>query len=309
MHYPSFLTDKKARLPRLSFPKTWRLLMTGVTSIHGWPIYKRLKTLLPAEQLRAVRPPQMAQPEADNVKEMCVLDEAGFRQMAADFKPTHILHAAGVCDLDACEDRPEWAQALNQGGARQVVQLFGPSCYIMFLSTDLVFSGNHPPEGGYAEHHEPDPVSVAAATFLAAEKEIVRASRHCVVRLALPVGASLTGAKGAVDFIEGRFKRRLPMTLFHDEIRSCVTCEELTDMVLYLLAKEATGCFHVGGKQGISLHELGKAIIKKGNYPPVLLKRLSRHEEIGGPPRIGNVHLNSAKLEAWFDEVYFRRKN
>ncbi len=238
-----------------------------------------------------------------------MLDETGLREIARHFKPTHVLHAAGVCDLDACEARPDWARGLNQGGAREMMKLFGTDAYIMFLSTDLVFSGNQPPSRGYAEHHTPDPISVVGKTFLAAEQEITKSLHHCILRLALPVGASLTGNKGAVDFIEDRFKRHLPMTLFHDEIRSCVTCDDLTEMVLHLLAREATGYFHLGGQKGVSLYELGERIIEKGNYPAALLKRLSRHQEIAGPPRIGNVHLNTDKAAAWFEQVCLGRLN
>ncbi len=232
-----------------------RILITGVTSIHGWPIYKKLKAILPPGRLFGIRPPQMTVPDDDNVTSVCMTDADALSAINDSFRPTHVLHAAGVCDLDICEDRPRYA-------------------------------------------HDPDPVSVVGRTYVLAEKEIRRAPRWCLVRVGLPMGESIRGEKGAVDFIKGRLKRGLPMSLFHDEWRSCIDCDELADVVLELLHKEAQGLFHLGGPHAISLYEIGRRILEKGNYKKEALKKWSRHDDVDGPPRIGNVHLNSARVEA-----------
>lgn len=96
-------------------------------------------------------------------------------------------------------------------------------------------------------------ILIAGVTYLLAEQEIRRALRWCVVRLGLPMGDSIQGEKGAVDFIEGRLRRGLPMSLFHEEWRSCIGCDELADVVLALLDKNACGLFHLGGPRAVSL--------------------------------------------------------
>jgi dTDP-4-dehydrorhamnose reductase len=272
--------------------------MTGVTSIHGWPIYKKLKTILPPDRLFCIRPPQMKIPRDDNVTSVCMTDRDALWEIRDLFRPTQVLHAAGVCDLDLCEERPRYAHEINVGGAGNIVDIFSPSCYIMYLSADLVFSGHNPPAGGYGEENDPDPVSVVGRTYALAEQEIRRAARHCIIRLGLPMGESIQGEKGAVDFIENRLRRGLPMSLFHDEWRSCINCDELADIIIELLDKEASGLFHLGGPCAISLHEIGKRILEKGKYKKEALRKWSRHDDVNGPPRIGNVHLNSAKIEA-----------
>lgn len=282
----------------LKTSRQFRLLMTGVTSIHGWPIYKKLKALLPPGRLFCIRPPQMKIPCDDNVASVCMTDSDALGVINDSFRPTHVLHAAGVCDLDMCEERPHFAHDINVGGAGNIVDVFSPSCYIMYLSADLVFSGHNPPSGGYGEENGPDPVSVVGRTYVLAEQEIRRAARHCIIRLGLPMGESIREEKGAVDFIENRLRRGLPMSLFHDEWRSCIDCDELAGIVIELLDKEAGGLFHLGGPRAISLYEIGKRILEKGNYKKDALKKWSRRDDVDGPPRIGNVHLNSAKIEA-----------
>jgi dTDP-4-dehydrorhamnose reductase len=275
-----------------------RILMTGVTSIHGWPVFKKLSTLVPAGRLFGIRPPQMKIPDSDNVASVCMTDAQALARINASFCPTHVIHAAGVCDLDICEQRPCYANDINVGGAKNIVDTFCASCAIMYLSADLVFSGHAPPPDGYGESDDPDPVSVVGRTYVLAEREIMRSPRWSVVRLGLPMGESIQGEKGAVDFIEGRLKRNLPMSLFHDEWRSCIACEECADIVVELFRRNARGVYHLGGPHPVSLFDIGKLILEKGNYNRSALKTWSRHDDVNGPPRIGNVHLNSHKTES-----------
>lgn len=272
--------------------------MTGVTSIHGWPIFKKLSTMVPADRLFGIRPPRMKIPDLDNVAPVCMTDTRALLEINASFRPTHVIHAAGVCDLDICEERPRYAHDINVGGAKNIADIFGASCAVAYLSADLVFSGRSPPHEGYAEPDEPDPVSVVGKTFVLAEREIMRSPAWTIIRLGLPMGESIQGEKGAVDFIEGRLRRNLPISLFHDEWRSCIACDECADVVLKLFSLGAQGLFHCGGPVPVSLFEIGMRILEKGNYNQAALKTWSRFDDANGPPRIGNVHLNSRKTES-----------
>jgi dTDP-4-dehydrorhamnose reductase len=234
-------------------------------------------------------------PDDSNVYPLCITDVQGLKAIREQFNPTHIVHCAGVCDLDVCEERPHWAHAINVQGAEAVVQTFG-DLPILYVSTDLVFSGINPPTGGYTENHAPDPVSVAGRTFVLAEKQIQIAPKHCIIRVALPLGDSIGGQKGAVDWIENRFKRNLRVTLFYDEYRSCVSCEEIASVALRTLKYNLTGLYHLGGPKPWSLYEIGMYVLNKDNYDPTLLDGMLRHEEKNGPPRIGDVSLNSTRL-------------
>ncbi len=279
-------------------PDTWRILVTGITSIHGWPVYLALREAVPDSRMFGIAPPKTKKKlAADNISLLCMTDYDRLVQIRDEFRPTHIIHCAGVCDLDVCEARPGWAHGINVRGARNLIDIFGPEMYILYMSTDLVFSGNKPPQEGYSEEHAPDPVSVVGKTFVEAEEQIRKFRRHCIVRLGLPLGDSFHGDKGAVDWIESRFKRNLPVTLFHDELRSCVSCEEIGEITLALLASESTGLYHFGGDKAWSLYEIGEYVLRKG-YAPELLTGILRHQEKNGPPRVGNVSLDSTRLNA-----------
>ncbi len=278
---------------------SWRILVTGVTSIHGWPIFTQLRKLLPETFLYGLRPPNSNVPDAENVSSFCITEREKLEKIRDQFKPTHVIHCAGVCDLDVCEERPEWAHSLNVKGTRAVADVFGNDIPILYMSTDLVFSGYNSPAGGYTEDDEPNPINVVGKTFASAEAYIQKCKDHCIVRLGLPLGDSIDGKKGAIDWIESRFRRNLPVTLFYDEYRSCVDCEEVVRMAIATLTLGLRGIFHLGGDRRWSLYDIGKYVLDRGGYAPALLHGIMRHQEENGPPRIGDVSLNSKKLRSF----------
>lgn len=279
-----------------SISSTYRILMTGVTSIHGWPVFKRLREIHPENCLFGIRPPKMKVPIGENVIAGCVSDKALLEYVKERFHPTHVIHAAGVCDLDVCESCPEWAYQINAIGSQNIMEVFSDTAYILYLSADLVFSGHNPPLGGYTELNVPNPVSMVGKTFAAGERFLEQARHFAIIRLGLPIGASILDNKGGVDWIAGRMRRGKPVTLFYDEFRSCLRCDEIPNIVLRFLRYEQTGIFHMGGMTPISLWQLGKMVNEAGNFEPTLLRGISHFEDIDGPPRMGDVSLNSSKL-------------
>ena len=115
-----------------------------MTSIHGWPIYQRLQEQLPGHRLHAVCPPKTRLTSTAGVSSLTITDETSLEHIRDTLKPTHIVHCAGVCDLNVCEARPAWAHDLNVNGAKIVRRVFGDRP-ILYVSTDLVFSGDSPP--------------------------------------------------------------------------------------------------------------------------------------------------------------------
>jgi dTDP-4-dehydrorhamnose reductase len=280
-----------------------RILVTGITSIHGWPIFNALQRVFGSDQLMGIRPPQTKAPLGENVVAMCITDRGQLEQVRDDFQPTCVIHCAGVCDLDLCEERPEWAYDLNVNGMKAVTEIFGDTCKIIYMSTDLVFSGEESPENGYAENHAPDPISVAGKTFLQAEQVLGEIEDACIVRLGLPLGDSITGTKGAIDWIKSRLTKDRPVTLFYDELRSCVWCDQIAAMITPMLNLKLEGLYHFGGNRPWTLHEIGQYVLDKYNCCEHLLKGISRHEETDGPPRIGDVSMNCSKLKTALNDA------
>lgn len=239
----------------------------------------------------------MKVPSGSNIHSCCITDEDRLQNFKKTFCPTHVIHCAGVCDLDVCEERPAWAYAMNATGSKVVADVFGEQARIIYMSADLVFSGNNAPEYGYNESCIPDPLSVVGKTMAAAESEILKCDNSCVIRLGLPIGQSVTATKGAVDFIAGRLSKRLPVSLFYDEYRSCILCSDIVKAIQKVLKADLRGIWHMGGPRKYSLYDIGDKVCARNGFDPFYLKGQMRKDEKCGPPRMGDVSLDSSRIQ------------
>jgi len=272
------------------------ILITGITSIHGWPIFSAFKEKY-GDRVYGVSPDNMSH-FFKNDKKIFFCNMEKFSKMKKIFdkvKPKAVIHAGGVCDLDRCESSPDFAYEVNVLGTHNIVNL-SKNSYLLYISTDLVFSGNDPIDCGYSELSLCDPVSVVGRTFVEAEREILQHQMSGIIRLGLPIGPSISGTKGPIDFIAKRLSKNRPMTLFHDEIRSLITTRDLAKAVVHFFDKKGEGVFHCGGPQESSLYDIGAYLVEERGYQEKYLIRSSRFNEKNGPPRIGRVALDSTKF-------------
>ena len=273
-----------------------RILITGITSIHGWPIFSAFREKY-GERVYGIAPDNMSR-FFKNDKNVFFSNMEKFAKIAKIFdevKPKGVVHAGGVCDLDRCENSPDFAYEINVLGTRNVVNLSKDS-YLLYISTDLVFSGNDTIDREYSESSACDPVSVVGKTFVEAENEILQHDRAGIIRLGLPIGPSISGTKGAIDFIAKRLSKKQLMTLFHDEIRSLITTTDLAHAAIHFFDKQGKGIFHCGGPQEYSLYDIGVHLVEERGYHEECLIRSSRFDEKNGPPRIGRIVLDSTKF-------------
>ncbi len=282
------------------------ILITGITSIHGWPIFSAFREKY-GERVYGISPDN-ASHFFKNDKKVFSCNMEKFSRIGKIFdkvKPKAVVHAGGVCDLDRCENSPDFAYEVNVLGTRNIVNL-SKNGYLLYISTDLVFSGNDPIDCGYSEVSLVDPVSVVGRTFVEGENEILQHGMSGIIRLGLPIGPSISGTKGPIDFIAKRLSRNNKMTLFHDEIRSLITTQDLAKAVIHFFDKKGEGLFHCGGPQEYSLYDIGAYLVEERGYQKEYLIRSSRFSEKNGPPRIGRVVLDSTKF---YDFIGFTPSN
>jgi dTDP-4-dehydrorhamnose reductase len=120
-----------------------------------------------------------------------------------------------------------------------------------------------------------------------------------ILRISLPMGVSFNGHAGAIDWIQHRFKKGNPATLYFDEVRTPTYTDCLSPLVADVLARrDITGLFHAGGPRRLTLFEIAQVVNRVGRYDPELLHGCLRADAGPMPPRAGDVTMNSSKLAA-----------
>lgn len=189
----------------------------------GGRVGAALHRLLPGHGLRVTAAPSTAAtPDA--------LSPARLREMLAAVRPRAVVYAAAIADPDHCEREPALSHEINVAGAQRAAEAAtAAGARLLYYSTDYVFGS----PGRYFEDAEPAPLQVYGRDKAAAERLVLAAGPHAVLRLPLLFGARdfvaeavaavRTGTPLAVDD-----RRRLPIPLSHVAAATVAVLTELT---------------------------------------------------------------------------------
>ncbi len=271
------------------------LLLTGIAGVAGYNALHYFRARYPG-QVIGIRQRDNWRLIGEGVEVCNAEDEAGLQELFRRYKFRSVLDCAGNCALKSCELDPEMAWRINVEGVRNLIKLtVDEGIRFVHLSIDLVYSGTR--TGWHVETDVTDPVTEYGKTMVAAEDLILETDpAACILRISLPMGVSFNGHAGAIDWIQSRFKKHRPATLYYDELRTPTYTDCLNELCEATLGNDLTGLFHAGAPRALSLYEIAQVINRIGGYDPSLLHGCLRHQAGPIPPRAGDVTMNSSKL-------------
>lgn len=286
------------------------LLITGVAGVAGYNAFHYFRARYPG-QVIAIRQEDNWPLAGDGIIACNAEDHPRLRALFDEYQFQSVLNCAGNCALRACELDTRLAWRTNVEGLINLLSIIVErDARIVHLSIDLVFSGQRdlsaPGSPGlassYVETDRTDPVTVYGKTMVSAEQLIADwMPGACVLRISLPMGVSFNGHAGAIDWIQSRFKKGRPATLYYDEIRTPAYTDCLNRLYEHVLANDLCGVFHAGGPRALSLYEIAQIVNRVGGYDPKLLMGCVRRDAGPIPPRAGNVTMNSRALAEALD--------
>lgn len=279
------LLDEQDRLP---------LLVTGIAGVAGYNAFAFLRQKY-GDQVIGQRPQKNWPLSGPGIVGAELDDRDQLRQLLKTGKFKTVVNCGGSCALKGCELDPQMATRVNVRGVESLVKELSPDTRFVHLSIDLVFSGTA--GGRHVETDATDPVTVYGATMVQAEQLILNQfPSACILRISLPMGVSFNGHAGAIDWIQSRFAKNKPATLYYDEVRTPVYVECLNELLEKMICSQAAGVFHAGGNHQLSLFQIAQIVNVVGGYNPDLLFGCYRMEAGPIPPRAGNVTMDSQKL-------------
>ncbi len=234
-------------LPPSKLPTLKPSLLFGASSMLGWSLVRAREGVLAYCNSATRRPPPGVIGGID------LDDEGAVVELFARVQPSLIIQCAGVCDVENCENAPEFAWMVNVEAMRILIAHAPPDARIVYCSSDHVFSGD---TGPYDETSPTDPLSVYGRTRVAAEQLMLARDRTVIVRSGPWIGPSASGRNGHLDWLRYRHARNLPMTVVADEARSVVWAEEAARRVWELAESDVTGIRHLVTSRAVSRPEL-----------------------------------------------------
>ena len=231
------------------------IFLFGATSMLGWSILRAAPQPLTAFCNGHTRnlPPGIE-------RGIHLDDPLAMYELFATERPALIIHCAGVCDVEKCEQSPEFAYSVNVDGTQLLIDHAPADARIVYCSSDHVFSGD---TGPYDEASPTDPVSVYGKTRVAAERLIAARPNSLILRTGLWIGPSASGRNGHLDWLRYRHRRKLPMTVVADEQRSAMWAADAARRVWDLARSQLTGLRHVVATRVVSRPELAAYLAER----------------------------------------------
>src|SRR5262245_15274870 len=256
------------------------LLITGVAGVAGYNALHYFRSRCPG-QVIAIRQADNWPLTGEGVIPCNAEDHERLKSLFDEYQFQSVLNCAGNCALRACELDSRLAWRTNVEGLINLLSIVVErNIRLVHLSIDLVFSGNRsfspscslPPALTYCESDSTDPVTVYGKTMVAAEQLLHDwMPSTCILRISLPMGVSFNGHAGAIDWIQSRFKKGRPATLYFDEIRTPAYTDCLNRLYERVLASDLTGLYHAGGPRALSLYQIAQIVNRVGGYDSTLL--------------------------------------
>ncbi len=272
-----------------------RLLITGASGFVGGNLALRA-----AERWQTFATLHAAAVTANRVAAVSAIDvsQSGDVDRAVDeVHPDAIIHAAAMANLDAAAADPQRARQVNVEGTRNVARAAARiGARLVYLSTDLVFDGEHAP---YREDVEPKPILTYGRSKLEGERAALETAPCCVVRSALLFGWSRTAAACFTEVMLRRLREGHRVKLFSDEFRTPLAVDTLCEILLELAERcELAGVYHAAGTERLSRYEFGRRTCEAFGLPVELLDQSTRDQVPSREPRPRDCSLDTTKLRA-----------
>jgi dTDP-4-dehydrorhamnose reductase len=218
-----------------------------------------------------------------------------------------MVHAAAWTAVDACEDNPDRAFAVNALGTRHVAEAARRwGAHLVYISTDYVFDGTS--VRPYTEWDGPNPLSVYGRSKRGGELEV--GPDATIVRTSW-----VNGARGAnmVKTVLTLAAKPGPLRFVADQ-RGCPTfCGDLAGVVAVLATERIPGIFHVTNQGVTTWYEFARAVLTAvgadpGRVEPIATAALDPPRRAPRPPNsaLDNVVLRLSGrplLPPWEDAL------
>lgn len=272
-----------------------RALVTGGTGLlgralletapEGWDVVATYHQRLPPVEWRH----RFHQLEAQ--------DEAAVARLMASVRPHVVIHTASVGSVDEAERAPESVYRVNVGGTAAV----GRACrdvgaHLIFISSNAVFDGKHPP---YAEDAPVRAVNQYGSLKIEAEMRLrTTGLPYTVIRPLLLYGWPLAGGReNVVTRWLARLEQGVPVEAAKDITSMPLLASTCAQTVWAAARLGRLGIYHVAGADRLSLAEFARETARVFGCDERLVRPVSRTWFSELAPRPADTSFVTTKME------------
>lgn len=237
------------------------ILITGASGLIGSHVSEYLKSNLDA----TIFTPSSSEFNITNKQSV----DDFFNSNKIDF----VIHSAAFTDVTAAEQQrgdigaPAWK--INVEGTTNIRNASkNHACFVIYISTDMVFSGKKDDAGPYIEEHPIETNSSRLSwygwTKAEAERLIPDTDNSAIVRISNPTRAKYVRKLDYVRKIISAYDAGKPIKLFEDQFLTLTYVNDVSEAILKIIKKKKAGIFHVSSSNLFTPFTLGVYLLQKG---------------------------------------------
>ena len=188
------------------------------------------------------------------------------------YKPEVIIYAAGISNHNYCVKNKRESRFTNVlSNKKQISKIINKNIKIIFLSTQLVYSGN---KGTYTEKDKPHPILEYSKQKLELEKYIIKNTKNfLILRLSKIIGLS-ENKKDPINYFLNDLNTKPKLKLADDQVSNYMDVEDLNKILEEAITKNICGIFNVGGSKSTSRYGFFRDFLK--NFQTSDTKKLKK---------------------------------
>lgn len=236
---------------------------------------------------------------SDEFTTLDFLEIESLKNLFFDFKPTIVIHVAGISRISSFNASPLESTRINYQGTKNITDCsLGYGCKLIFFSSAFVFSGDN--VQAYKTVDIPNPVThYGKSKFL--EESYIKSMKlnHIIIRTDLIFGYNgRNKSNGLIDFL---LKNDIA-TFSEHEIRSPLFIEDLSDILMVLIQSDFRGTIHLSGKELISYYDFAKSVssIIKSD---IIILNSNKHTKIPVLSIEDRMDVKITPLEIAFEKI------
>jgi dTDP-4-dehydrorhamnose reductase len=246
-----------------------------------------------------------------------IADSVSVKTVMDKYRPSVVINAAALTDVDGCESKSDLAFRVNgEGPANLAKAARDREAYLVHLSTDYVFDGKK--RAAYLEDDLTHPLGVYAKSKALGELRIRDAlpDNHCIVRTQWLFGIH---GRNFVETILSLAKKQKEIRVVNDQHGSPTYSPDLSGAILTLCDKRARGTVHVTNSGETTWYDFAARIVERaGLGVPVAsisseeLKRPAPRPAYAVLDKTRFVSISGRPLRNWeeaLDDYLGKRKN
>jgi len=244
----------------LNFAIVKKVLVTGSNGLLGQKLCDLYLPLEEIDFLATARGKNRYPSTSLSYQEMDISQKGSVQKVLQAFRPDCVIHTAAMTDVDDCEENPKECDLLNVEAVKFLVETCNAvGAHFIHLSTDFIFDGQ---EGPYSEEAVPNPLCYYGKSKLRAEEYV---QEHCkswsILRTVLVYGLVQDMSRSnIVLWAKNALLDKKVIRVVDDQFRTPTLAEDLALGCRLAEMKEATGVFHISGKDFMSIYELVKRV-------------------------------------------------